>query len=263
MIIPIVRYFIITHYELVDRYMPKVVILMMLADTIFSTSQLSEHNAEEREFATTTTNNINSNIHRHRLFNGSSISVRAMQDIAVLTSFGLASPLVAVAVSIDTIISNLIWKLLIGRYMEECGFTSSNRGLKKKKQQLQRLEEATKGASKGLFGCIFIVVGVVSVFWGLVVFDMTADVYGDFAGGMCVMGIVVGTWSAHGAALIYRDGVNERLSRFWTGKTTRKKMKSKDDAITMVDMNHTAMSPMAAMNAEFKNGSDITRTFDL
>ncbi len=289
MIIPIVRYFIITYDELVDRHMPKVLIRMMLVNTIFSTPQTAslEHNSEQKEEAEidqrtipiedgsfspiTATNSINNNSssyngnnnkrilkHARRLFSGSGISMKGLQDMAILISFGLACPLVALAVSIDAITSRVIWRLLIGRYLIECRISSNNKGMKlQRHQQLQRLEEATKGAAKGLFGCIFIVMSVVSIFWGLIVFDMVADVYGDFAGGMSVMGVVVGAWIAHGAALINRD---ELLSRVRTDIITRRRrMKSKGGVIAMVDMTpHSTMSPMGAMNGEFENGSEKT-----
>jgi hypothetical protein len=91
---------------------------------------------------------------------------------------------------------------------------------------------------------------------------MVADVYGDFAGWMCVMGVVLGAWIAHGAALIYRDGINELVSRVWAGIITRKM--NSTVGVTLADVTpRSIISPMRAMNDEFRNGNHTNEQLSL
>jgi hypothetical protein len=163
-----------------------------------------------------------------------------MQDVAILMSFGLACPLLGVAIILNITTSQCIWRLVTGRYLVADG------GLSECKRE--RLEAANKGAVEGLLGFTIIVVGVVSVFWGVLVFDMAADVYGDMTGGLCMMCVVVGAWIINGAVKLSMNGISREAVMA---------MISRGEGIAMVELNCTdnTINPIVAMNEEFSSGN--------
>jgi hypothetical protein len=99
-----------------------------------------------------------------------------------MMTFGLAVPLLSIAVICDTALNLTASIILLEQFIEGCeadGLDTSN----------------TKTAfwdSFGLLpteirGCCFIVLGYVSVFWSLFAFDWIGDVEGPWAGGVAML----------------------------------------------------------------------------
>jgi hypothetical protein len=113
---------------------------------------------------------------------GRKMTVKYIQNLAVMMTFGLAVPLLSIAVICDTALNLTASIILLEQFIEGCednGLDASN----------------TKTAfwdSFGLLpteirGCCFIVLGYVSVFWSLFAFDWIGDVEGPWAGGVAML----------------------------------------------------------------------------
>jgi hypothetical protein len=156
-----------------------------------------------------------------RLFNGVRVISRAYMNVGVLITFGMASPLLAIAVSMDCINLYLIWEVLIQRYLSIFVFHASTGASEQSRQSvkingscgedftvskyLERLirstnvvmeEEVTMKASAS-FGAsttsknsivLWMVVWIAGLFWGLFVFDMYGDIYGA-VDGLCMISV--------------------------------------------------------------------------
>jgi Leucine-rich repeat (LRR) protein len=159
------------------------------------------------------------------LFNGISVISRAYMNIGVLITFGMASPLLAVAVSMDCISLYLIWRVLIQRYLLLFVFPAIADTSVQERQAvkvggnfdedfvvrgyLERLTRSTNvvpventrcadasrasanlGASTGLgrSAVLWMVVWIAGLFWGLFVFDMYGDIYGA-VDGLCMISV--------------------------------------------------------------------------
>jgi Leucine-rich repeat (LRR) protein len=108
--------------------------------------------------------------------------VKYILDLGVMMTFGLAVPLLAVAILCDTAFNTAVLLLLLEQFIESCkknGLDASN--LKQEFWNSFRLN------SSEVPGCIYIVLGYVSIFWSLFAFDWIADVYGSLAGGLAML----------------------------------------------------------------------------
>jgi hypothetical protein len=108
------------------------------------------------------------------LFDGSLVIAKRILDFAVLVTFGLACPLLAVTIAISVYVNSLSWKLLIGKFLSR---VSDNNLL-----AFSRLERSTEGMLRGALGGMWIAVCAISMFWSVLFFDMIADDYGDATG---------------------------------------------------------------------------------
>jgi Leucine-rich repeat (LRR) protein len=156
---------------------------------------------------------------QRKLFNGLSIVSRAYTNIGVLITFGLASPLLALAVSMDCINLYFVWKALFQRYLSLFVFAESSlqggHGVKQADncvycpdavERLAKLARsadvmAVEGSEKsegaavlqaevigtgGAGNVLWMVVWIAGLFWGLFVFDMYGDIYGA-VDGLCII----------------------------------------------------------------------------
>jgi Leucine-rich repeat (LRR) protein len=108
--------------------------------------------------------------------------VKYILNFGVMMTFGLAVPLLAVAILCDTAFNTAVLLLLLGRFIGSCeenGLDASH--LK------QEFWNSFKLNSGEVSGSMFIVLGYASIFWSLFSFDWIADVYGSLAGGLVML----------------------------------------------------------------------------
>jgi Leucine-rich repeat (LRR) protein len=108
--------------------------------------------------------------------------VKYILNFGVMMTFGLAVPLLAVAILCDTTFNTAVFLLLLERFIGSCetnGLDASH--LKQEFWNSFRLNSSEVPVS------IYIVLGYVSVFWSLFAFDWIADVYGSLAGGLTML----------------------------------------------------------------------------
>ncbi len=127
---------------------------------------------------------------RNHIFDSNTVVCKLLLDIMVIMTFGLASPLLAMAVAVDACSVYIVWRVLIGRYMSMVLCGEGDEVLKASARV--KLEEASKQASDGVRESLWMAVWFASVFWSLFVFDMMSDVYGYLVGGAMIVVPLVG-----------------------------------------------------------------------
>jgi hypothetical protein len=168
-----------------EKIIPKVVRDSVLAGTLYDHAYDPNSTAAEEK----------------GVFQSFRLISKLCMNTGVLITFGLASPLLSLAVCVDSAFTFIMFityveKLL--RVSDDVDDMSPN-----KKTSITtptttllwaKLESAATGATDGV-GSVFWMINVMSgVFWSLFVFDMIADVYGDIAGGLVVLVPTVGNW---------------------------------------------------------------------
>jgi Leucine-rich repeat (LRR) protein len=108
--------------------------------------------------------------------------IKYILNLAVMMTFGLAVPLLAVAVMCDTIFNLGTVLMSLERFIEACEKDGLNAG-----KLMQEFWEGFSLNPREVTGCVYIVLGYVSFFWGLFAFDWIADVYGSLAGGLTML----------------------------------------------------------------------------
>jgi hypothetical protein len=130
------------------------------------------------------------------LFNSDIIVTKLLLNVTMLLTFGLSSPLFALIVCVDAFSTNMLWRILIGRYLrmwasaQDENMRDMNGPIRMRvvpKQARRRLERATRGAGEGLELSLMLVVLFAGLFWSLAVFDYLGDQNGAFVGGLCTM----------------------------------------------------------------------------
>jgi hypothetical protein len=127
------------------------------------------------------------------VFDTSRATAKMLINWTILLTFGIASPLLAIAVAADTCAMILLWRLLFRRMLESC--TSVLESAEKPTVEhllvllapIQKLEEASVFTIQGIKVAMAIVVIVCSWFWSLFIFDMIGDVNGFRSGGYAVL----------------------------------------------------------------------------
>jgi hypothetical protein len=117
-------------------------------------------------------------------------------------TFGLAAPLLGITICVSTIVAAVLWRFLIVKFL--------HRGKVLHVDTTLRIEAATAHASDGLLGGTLIVVIIVSIFWSLLIFDMTADIYGNIVGFIVVVVVFLLVPTVY-AVTVY--GHRRRISR--------------------------------------------------
>jgi hypothetical protein len=147
-------------------------------------------------------------------FDGSNVVAKRLLDFAVILTFGLACPILGLAVAVSVFTNAGVWRLAVGKFLspsstasvtqvrnEDCGIaeapvTAVNSSINwlgtspASKLEYYRLELSTRGLLLGSVSAMWVVTFVSCLFWSLMVFDMIGDVYGLQAGLMTV-GVIV------------------------------------------------------------------------
>jgi hypothetical protein len=137
-------------------------------------------------------------LNRHRVspfFNGSNVVAKRLLDFAIMVTFGLACPVLGLAVSVSVFTNAGVWRLAVGKYLsqENTEALSRHRSLFDKERRVLeflRLELSTKGLLTGSVSAMWVVTVVASLFWSLMCYDMIADVYGLHAGLTVVLVVI-------------------------------------------------------------------------
>ncbi len=123
---------------------------------------------------------------RRLLFDSNGVMSKMLVNVTVLMTFGLASPLLAVAVAVDSVVMLVMWRVMLGRYLCLCG----KAGLES--EAVNRLQLALHQALRGVDRGVLSSVCMSGVFWSIFVFDMMGDVYGNVVGACMVIVVVLG-----------------------------------------------------------------------
>jgi Leucine-rich repeat (LRR) protein len=217
----------------IERYIPRKLITRFLTGTIYDYKKPDacvNEGADEP-----------SEMDRSRMSAGVSVISRAYMDIGVLLTFGMASPLLAIAICMDCVNLYFGWKALILRWLSifvyaeptepsadvPNSFKCSN-DANKYLEILGRLtnvvtaeasdesvtpagaKNGTHAAAMGDSSVLWMVVWIAGLFWGLFAFDMYGDIYGA-VDGLCM--ILVPT--AGGAIVFYLESQYRWFGGCW------------------------------------------------
>jgi Leucine-rich repeat (LRR) protein len=126
---------------------------------------------------------------------------RLLLDLAVMLTFGLASPVLAFAICISVFSCEMKWKLLIGQYVAALPISTLTilnqiPVMRHSQYQLEKLtigvlEKAVARGFDNINTSVMIVVISSTLFWAVMVFDMISDVYGNTGG--AVFAVIVAT----------------------------------------------------------------------
>jgi hypothetical protein len=108
--------------------------------------------------------------------------VKHILNFGVLMTFGLAVPLLAVAIMFDTVFNPMVTLLLLERFSELC----QRNGLDPGNLSSEFWNSFTLSTGE-VSSIVYIVLGYVSIFWSLFAFDWIADMYGLLAGGLTML----------------------------------------------------------------------------
>jgi Leucine-rich repeat (LRR) protein len=110
------------------------------------------------------------------------MTVKYILNFAVMLTFGLAVPLLAVTVVFDTLLNMATTLVLLQKYIAICEQSETATEYVK-----QEFWNSFRMDSRQARRCCYIVLGYVSLFWSLFAFDWIGDVYGTVAGGLAMM----------------------------------------------------------------------------
>jgi Leucine-rich repeat (LRR) protein len=135
---------------------------------------------------------VSENVKHRKIFNVVSLLSRLNLNIGVLFTFGMACPLLAVSICIDSYALLVVWMGAIGRYLQiHRGSTGTDEqndeGIRYFREAWNRLEVAVGDVPYGVDSVMWMIVVLTGWFWSLFIFDMMADVYGDVIGGSMVL----------------------------------------------------------------------------
>jgi Leucine-rich repeat (LRR) protein len=122
------------------------------------------------------------------LFDGPNIVAKRLLDLAVIFTFGLACPILALAVAIGVFTNAAAWRIAIGKFVSSRMHLPDDEG----GRALLLLEESCRGLLSGCKAALWVVIVVSCMFWSLMLFDMTADVYGFTSGMTAVYCVLFG-----------------------------------------------------------------------
>jgi hypothetical protein len=135
------------------------------------------------------------------LFDGVGLMSKLCLNIGVLVTFGLASPLLAIAVCVDSIGMSIVWKYLVGRFLAAYNDNMA----------WEQLEFSAKDITHGLPASLWMVVWLAGLFWCLFVFDMVGDIYGKLVGGIVMLCPTLGLSLVYWFSTMFNDWYyNER-----------------------------------------------------
>jgi hypothetical protein len=114
------------------------------------------------------------NIRTQPLFDGSNVVAKKLLDFGVMLSFGLAAPILGLAVAFSVFVNTGVWRVMIGKYLS---FYAAGNTIAR-----ERLEASSDGLLLGAVSGMWVVTVVVLSFWCLMIYDMVADLYGVTVG---------------------------------------------------------------------------------
>jgi Leucine-rich repeat (LRR) protein len=122
---------------------------------------------------------------------GCTLMVKLFQNLTVFLTFGMASPLLAVAVTADGILAPTIWLLIIERYTRLCTQAGVDGALVRDVVMRSFIFDLTR-----IKRCIYIMNVFAAIFWSFFVFDMIGDLYSTSVAGLCTIAPLLLPWAA-------------------------------------------------------------------
>jgi hypothetical protein len=114
------------------------------------------------------------------LFDAPNVVAKRLLDIAVMLTFGLACPILGLAVAFSVVVNAGVWRIMIGKYL------SYHAGQQSQRQNSYfhfiRLEGSARGVLTGAKTAMWVVTMISCAFWSLLLYDMVGDVYGQRSG---------------------------------------------------------------------------------
>jgi len=146
---------------------------------------MDENHAVQRRFTTMTT--LDEKIYgikrqgysKQQLFRGTDTMAAILDNMFVLLTFGMASPILSIVITMTIVNEISLWRILIGRYMYYAHNGSKSSVVLR---VYAVMEYCCLGAAVGLRNNILSIVITSSLFWGFMVFDPVADAYTVKAG---------------------------------------------------------------------------------
>jgi Leucine-rich repeat (LRR) protein len=138
-----------------------------------------------------------------RVFNSVNLMSKMCMNIGVMLTFGLASPLLALAICVDTVAVVFMFMYMVRRFISF--HISADGTFDHAKEAWMRIEQCTQEAVSGIHSVVWVILAFVSVFWSLFVFDMIGDVYGAVKGGVTVLLPTLGLYSLLWFVGFYND----------------------------------------------------------
>jgi Leucine-rich repeat (LRR) protein len=196
-------------HSLIESYVPKPLRRSLIDNTIYSNG-VAEMISDDK--AATSRYDGNAQLPEKPIFNAVNILSKLSLNIAVMLTFGLATPLLTVEVAIDTLFLLIRFRVLLQRYLaaylpssvsasvdklviaRSGEFAGSEQSLR---YGIQRVEDATKDSLKGLPPVVLLIMLTCGCFWGFFVFDMLGDVHGIIVGAVMLAVTVAAVLIAH------------------------------------------------------------------
>ena len=138
------------------------------------------------------------------VFSSAQVISQLFVSVAVLMTFGLACPLLAVIITVDVVNVLFSWRMLIHRFVsmhqphqyqhqdnDTDRSSRSSLSVDRVNEACVRLEQATEGAGAWVNSGVLQVLVVVCLFWSIFLLDMVGDVYGELKGGLSVLVLLV------------------------------------------------------------------------
>jgi hypothetical protein len=110
--------------------------------------------------------------------NGRNNIVMIILHLTVLMTFGLASPILGLVIVVAILNDCWMSTLLVGRYITVLTLASSSSSTAAAVSLADYDQTIMKDAWRAQYACYWIVIVTVSIFWGILFFDMIADRYG-------------------------------------------------------------------------------------
>jgi Leucine-rich repeat (LRR) protein len=163
-----------------DRLLPRYVVIKFVQNTIYAYRDAGYYSEV-----------VSSRLASHgALFSGTRLITRLCLNIGVILSFGLACPLLAFIICIDSVVAGALWTLLIGRFISLNSLYT--------KDLWSSIRAAVEGVAGSVPSAISVTVCFAGLFWSIFIFDMLGDLYGKYTGGLAVLvptvGLVVFLW---------------------------------------------------------------------
>jgi hypothetical protein len=196
-------------HSLIESYVPKPLRRSLIDNTIYSNG-VAEMISDDK--AATSRYDGKAQLPEKPIFNAVNILSKLSLNIAVMLTFGLATPLLTVEVAIDTLFLLIRFRVLLQRYLaaylpssasvpvdklviaRSGEFAGSEQSLR---YGIQRVEDATKDSLKGLPPVVLLIMLTCGCFWGFFVFDMLGDVHGIIVGAVMLAVTVAAVLIAH------------------------------------------------------------------
>jgi hypothetical protein len=129
------------------------------------------------------------------VLSGARLVDKMLLNATVMSTFGLACPLLLLCVVMDGLSAMCMYRLELRWFLQRKACAG---GVSLLAAACKAVEKAAETARVGYRSAMLMSVVVIGAFWALFLYDMIADVYGSFAGGLVVLAPTVGGLVVYG-----------------------------------------------------------------